>query len=134
VSDVTTCEVTLRDEKPCGNPIERKVLTPWGAVRYVCADCARSYATVQGMVVKPLFDPPPGYVCWCGAGPAKLYSVEGQHFTLCLTHKPVAVNVLWLRLCRMILNRIGRIFVRPRELTAAEYQDLVERARKRAKS
>jgi hypothetical protein len=134
MSDVTTCEVQLRDEKPCGQPIERKALMPWGAVRYVCADCARAYAVIQGVVVKPLVDPPPGYVCWCGAGPAKLYTVEGLHFTLCNTHRPVDLTTLWRRLWMRIVARVRRVLHPPRELTAGEMSDLVERARKRAKS
>jgi hypothetical protein len=129
----TTCEVT-RDEKPCGKPIERKVLTPWGTVRYVCAECARDYATIAGCLVKPLVEPPPGYICWCGGAPAKLYTVEGFHYTLCAVHRPVDLNVLWKRLWARIVFRVKRLFFPPKQMTTAEVQDLVEQARRRAKS
>lgn len=133
MTTASTCEVT-RNEKPCGAPIERKVLTPWGAVRYVCLDCAREYATVNGCLVKPLADPPPGYVCWCGAAPVKLFTIDGVHYMLCATHRPVDLNVLWKRLWMRIRFRVMRWLRSPKELTAVEMQDLVESARRRAKS
>lgn len=128
----TTCEVTTLDSTPCGNEIEKRVLTPWGDVRYVCAGCARRYATHAGFVVKPLKDPPPGLVCWCGAE-ARMRRFDGLIFHLCETHKPLEINILWRRLLQRIRFWWKSLFVRPRLPTAAEIQDLVEAAHARVK-
>jgi hypothetical protein len=128
-----TCEVKLRDSGVCGGEVANRVFTPFMTVKFVCANCARLYATVAGFVVKPLEDPPPGLVCWCGAA-AKIYRFDGLVYHLCLAHRPLDLSVLWRRLWWRMLDRIRRLFVRPKPLTSIEVQDLVERAHKRARA
>jgi hypothetical protein len=130
-NNADTCQVTLRDSGVCGGEVTNRVFTPFNTVKYVCASCARLYATTSGFVVKPLVDPPPGLTCWCGAA-GRYYRFDGLVYCLCLAHRPLDLSVLWKRLLQRIIDRLRRVFIKPKPISAAEYQDLVEGARRRA--
>lgn len=128
------CE-QLFDGKPCSGTAERRAFTPWGQVKYVCLHCASAMG-VAGILIRPLVDPYPGHDrrCWCGSLAGKPVMVEGLWYFLCDVHQPPRLWDLWARLWVRIGYRLKRIFVRPKELSAADTQALIEAARRRAKA
>jgi len=138
------CGVTLRDSGACGSAASWVVITPWNERKIVCTDCARHYATVSGFLAAPIADvcatcsqrlpKTYGFYCWCGAAVGvKRYFIDGLWFSLCETHQPLTLSILWRRLFLRIKFLIRSIFKKPKEMTAAEMADLTEMARQRAK-
>ncbi len=138
------CGVKLRDTDACGAAASWVVITPWNERRIVCDDCARHYAAISGFLAAPLEEvcsacnakKPHSYglFCWCGSSVGvRRYNVDGLWFTLCETHQPLALSILWRRLFLRIKNLIRRIFVKPKEMSAADIVDLTEAARRRAR-
>jgi hypothetical protein len=138
------CGVKLRNSGVCGSAATWVVITPWNQRRLVCDDCARHYAAVSGFIARPIDQvcdscnqPLPknyGFYCWCGGVVGvKRYNVDGLWFTLCETHQPLQLSILWRRLWLRLLYRIKSAWIKPKEMTAAEVADLTEMARQRAK-
>ena len=138
------CGVTLRDSAACGSAATWVVITPWNQRRLVCDDCARHYAATSGFIARPIDQicgscnqPLPktyGFYCWCGAAVGvKRYFVDGLWFSLCETHQPLALSILWRRLWMRLKFRLISLFRKPKEMTAADSADLTEMARQRAK-